>query len=391
MKFIKSKSFPGILLGLSALLGMMCVNSFLSDTYDLLITTPVSIHIAQLSIDKPLLLWINDGLMAIFFLLVGLEIKREFLEGHLSSLRQSVAPIVCAIAGFLGPALIYSFLNWGDPHAMRGWAIPAATDIAFALGVAILLGDRVPAALRVTLVAIAIIDDLLAILVIAIFYTESISSYSLFWGSIGISAALLLNCLHVRNIGAYCLIGIFIWGCVLKSGVHATLAGVLLGFIIPFKTNGSEGSPLKTMEKALYPWVSFFIVPLFAFTNSGIDFSIIKIDSILNPLPLGITLGLFFGAHGGVMGAMLLLKFFGIASLPENTTWKQFYGMAILTGVGFTMSLFIGTMAYEDLDTINAVRLGVMAGSCLSAIAGCLVLYFSKIPETIKDYSMGKI
>ncbi|MCB1562977.1 MAG: Na+/H+ antiporter NhaA [Alphaproteobacteria bacterium] len=369
------KAAPGILLFLAALLAMFMENSPLSGLYGALKDTPVVLQVGAFIIDKPLLLWINDGLMAIFFLLVGLEIKREVLEGHLSSREQFVLPAIAAAGGVACPALIYAYVNWGDPETLQGWAIPAATDIAFALGILMLLGRRVPRALVIILMAIAVIDDLAAIVIIAIFYTHDTSLLSLGLALVGLAALYVLNRKGVTRLGPYTIIGLFIWACVLKSGVHATLAGVAIGFLIPLRAENEHGqSPLKVMEHALHPWVGLAILPVFAFANAGVSLAGLGFETFLHPITLGTTLGLFFGKQIGVMGATALAVFTGICRLPQSVTWLQFYGMALMTGIGFTMSLFIGTLAFTHVENASAVRLGVLTGSFLSALAGAAVL-----------------
>lgn len=385
-KFINifaSKTAPGVLLCVAAAIALIAANSGLSQHYALFKSIPVIFQAGDFIIDKPLLLWINDGLMAIFFLLVGLEIKRELLEGHLSSREKAMLPAIAALGGLAVPAFIYAFINWHDPVGLRGWAIPAATDIAFALGVILMLGNRIPVALKVCLVAIAIIDDLLAVIIIALFYTADISVQSLVLAGIGLALAALMNRCKVTRLGPYVVIGLFIWACVLQSGVHATLAGVALGLLIPLRIQNADGkSPLKIMEHALHPWVAFLVVPLFAFANAGISFKGVTLETFAQPITLGIMLGLFLGKQIGVMAITALACGLKICRLPENVTWLQFYGMALLTGIGFTMSLFIGTLAFTDVSFATPVRLGVISGSMLSAIAGVTVLLLTtKKPE----------
>jgi len=378
-KFIESKTAPGVILCLSAVLALIFANSPLNHFYEGFKNLPVLLQVGSFSIDKPLLLWINDGLMAIFFLLIGLEIKRELIEGHLSDYRQALLPAIAALGGLVVPALIYSYFNWGDPIAIQGWAIPSATDIAFALGVLLMLGDRVPASLKICLVAVAIIDDLAAVIIIALFYTADISLISLSLSFIGLSIALLLNLKGVTKIGPYVLLGIFVWACVLKSGVHATLAGVALGLIIPLRVENSKGeSPLKVMEHSLHSFVAFVVLPVFAFANAGLSFSGVTIEKLLNPVTIGIALGLFVGKQAGVMIATFIGYRLSLCRLPEGVTWTQFYGMALLTGIGFTMSLFIGTLAFTDIEMATPVRLGVLIGSILSALAGVAVLLIGR-------------
>lgn len=374
-KILHSKTAPGFLLCLSALAALVFANTPLQELYAGFKNIPVVLQAGTFIIDKPLLLWINDGLMAIFFLLIGLEIKRELLEGHLSSRDKAILPAIAAIGGLAVPALIYAYLNWNDAIAINGWAIPAATDIAFALGILMILGDRVPTALKVCLVAIAIIDDLAAVIIIALFYTAEISMQSLLLAGIGLSIAALMNWRKVTNLGPYVIVGLFIWACVLKSGVHATLAGVALGLLIPLKAKNEDGkSPLKVMEHALHPWVAFGVIPVFAFANAGISFAGITMETFLQPVTLGIMLGLFLGKQIGVMAITWLACTLKICRLPEDVTWPQYYGMALLTGIGFTMSLFIGTLAFTDVEMATPVRLGVLSGSFLSAVAGITIL-----------------
>lgn len=374
-KLLSSKTAPGILLCVSALLAIIFANTPLSDIYAGFKLVPVVLQVGDFIINKPLLLWINDGLMAIFFLLIGVEIKRELIEGHLSSPQKAILPAIAALGGIIVPALIYTYLNLHDPVAIKGWAIPAATDIAFALGIIMILGNRIPVALKVCLVAIAIIDDLAAVIIIALFYTAEISAQSLFLAAIGLFAAAFLNWRKVTNLGPYIVLGLFIWACVLKSGVHATLAGVALGLLIPLKAKNKHGeSPLKVMEHALHPWVSFAVIPVFAIANAGISFQGITLENFLQPVTLGIMLGLFLGKQLGVMATTWVACQLKICRLPDGVTWAQYYGMALLAGIGFTMSLFIGTLAFPDVAMAIPVRLGVLAGSLMSAAAGVTVL-----------------
>lgn len=382
IQFFKSNSAPGILLCLAALFAMLIENSALSGFYDGFKNIPVMLQAGNFIIDKPLLLWINDGLMAIFFLLIGLEIKRELIEGHLSSRDQIILPAIAALGGLAIPAMIYAYINWGDPVTIQGWAIPAATDIAFALGILILLGDRVPAPLKICLVAIAIIDDLAAIIIIALFYTAETSILSLGLAGIGLLIAFIMNRRGVSSLGPYIVIGLFIWACVLKSGVHATLAGVALGLLIPLTIKGKDvKSPLKQLEHTLHPFVGFIVLPVFAFANAGVSLKGLSLEDFMHPVTLGIILGLFFGKQIGVMGLTFLAMRLKFCKLPKGVTWTQFYGMALLTGIGFTMSLFIGTLAFTDIEHAYAVRLGVLAGSILSGVCGVVVLLISTKPE----------
>jgi NhaA family Na+:H+ antiporter len=356
-------------------LAVIADNSRLAPWYDALLDLPVSVRIGSLVLDKPLLLWINDGLMAVFFLLVGLEIKREFLEGELSSRSQAILPFGAAISGMLVPAAIYAVLNRHDPVAVHGWAIPSATDIAFALGVLSLLGSRVPLGLKVFLTAVAVLDDLGAIVVIATFYTDQLSATALSLAIVALAFLFLLNRAGVIRLAAYLLVGVVLWVCVLKSGVHATLAGVAVGLAIPLRGAGPSGpSPLRDLEHALHPWVTYGIMPLFAFANAGISFEGLTVERLAAPVPLGIAAGLFVGKQLGIVGAVALLVRLKLAALPPGATWPMVYGVALLCGIGFTMSLFIGTLAFDDAQHAVDVRLGVIVGSLLSASVGYLVL-----------------
>ncbi|SCA56564.1 sodium-proton antiporter [Candidatus Terasakiella magnetica] len=372
----------GVLLITAAVMALLANNSFLSNWYDSLLHIPVTFAFAEFTLSKPLLLWVNDGLMAVFFFLVGLEIKREIVEGELSSFDKAALPVIAAIGGMLIPALTYLAVNAGNPMNMSGWAIPAATDIAFALGVLALLGPSVPVALKVFLLGIAIIDDLGAIVAIALFYTESVSVVSLVIGMTGFGALLVMNKMGVRALAPYILIGIAVWLGVLKSGVHATLAGVLVALTVPLKEKDGY-SPLKTLEHGLHPWVAFMIVPVFAFFNAGVSFKGISIESVLAPIPLGIALGLFVGKQLGVFVFSWVAVKAGICRLPKNVNFAKVYGVACLTGIGFTMSLFIGTLAFSTDEQLNAVRLGVILGSVLSTILGVVVLKRSLVESKL--------
>lgn len=370
--FLRLEAAAGIVLVIAAALAVVANNSPLSFWYDALLDTPVTIRVGTAGIDKPLLLWINDGLMAVFFLLVGMEIKREMIEGELSKPGQILLPAVAAIAGMLIPAAVFAFFNRDDPAALAGWAIPSATDIAFALGVLSLLGKGVPVSLKVLLTAIAVLDDLGAIVVIAIFYTADLSTTSLVLAAIALMGLVVLNRAGVKHLGPYILVGLFLWACVLKSGVHATLAGVALGLSIPLKEG--DRSPLRDLEAALHSWVGYGILPIFAFANAGVSFAGIGPERLVAPVPLGIALGLFIGKQIGIFGAIYALVTLRIAAMPAGATWAMIYGVALLCGIGFTMSLFIGTLAYEGAARAADVRLGVIVGSLLSATAGYLVL-----------------
>jgi NhaA family Na+:H+ antiporter len=377
-RLLRHDAASGIVLMLASALALVLANSPMAGFYDLLLSLRGSVRIGSFGIEKPLLLWVNDGLMAIFFLLVGLEIKREVLAGQLSDRSGAILPAAAAIGGMVVPALIYLGITCHAPGARSGaasgWAIPAATDIAFSLGVIALLGSRVPTALKLFLTALAIIDDLGAIVVIAIFYTEELSWVSLAVAAAALAALLVLNLAGVRRIVWYVLVGLVLWVFVLKSGVHATLAGVALALAIPFEAKPGEESPLIHVEHELAPWVAFGILPVFGFANAGLSFAGLSFSSILEPVPLAIAAGLFFGKQIGVFGSAALLIRAGWAEIPANADWVTLWGTSILTGIGFTMSLFIGTLAFGESDVEAVMRLGVLVGSALSAIVGSAVL-----------------
>ena len=374
--FLKLESSAGILLVVAAIAALLASNSPAAGLYQRVFDIPLAVSLGDLSIAKPMLLWINDGLMAIFFLLIGLEVKREVLEGQLRSKEQVLLPAVAGLGGFVVPAAIYSALNWGNAETINGWAIPAATDIAFALGVLSVLGSRVPLALKVFLTTIAIFDDIAAILVIAVFYTADLSVLSLVLAGIGALILLGLNRWGVTSTAAYLLVGTFVWTCVLKSGVHATLAGIVVALAIPLTAPNGQHSPLKDLEHRLHPWVAFAILPLFAFANAGVQLGGIEPSVLFGPVSLGIALGLFVGKQLGVFGTVWVIVKLGLARLPEGANWLSVYGVSILTGIGFTMSFFIGSLAFErgDLDGLAATRVGVLIGSILSAVVGYVIL-----------------
>jgi Na+:H+ antiporter, NhaA family len=378
----RHEAASGIVLMLASALALVLANSPMAGSYDLLLSLRGSVRIGSFAIEKPLLLWVNDGLMAIFFLLVGLEIKREVLAGQLSDRSGAILPAAAAIGGMVVPALIYLGITWHAPSATAGaasgWAIPAATDIAFSLGVMALLGSRVPTSLKLFLTALAIIDDLGAIVVIAIFYTEELSWVSLAVAAAALAVLVVLNLAGVRRVVWYVLVGLVLWVFVLKSGVHATLAGVALALAIPFEAKPGDASPLIRVEHELAPWVAFDILPVFGFANAGLSFTGLSFSSILEPVPLAIAAGLFFGKQIGVSATAALVIRAGWAELPANAGWVTLWGTGILTGIGFTMSLFIGTLAFGESDTEAIMRLGVLVGSALSAIAGAAVLGLSK-------------
>ena len=374
-KFLQLEASAGIILMIAAAVAIVLDNSPLAPFYDALLSTKFSIALGDAALSKPLLLWINDGLMAIFFLLIGLEIKREILEGQLSNREQILLPTIAAIGGMVIPALVYAAFNYSDPVALNGWAIPAATDIAFALGVMALLGSRVPLSLKILLTAIAIIDDLGAIVIIAMFYTSGLSMISLVLAAIAIVGLVLLNRFNVTALTPYMLIGLLLWVFVLKSGVHATLAGVAIGLAIPLRgKTADDPSPLRSLEHALHPWVAYMILPVFAFANAGVSLSGVSLEVMLAPVTLGIAAGLFVGKQIGIFGFCWVAVKTGLCRLPEEITWRHMHGLSLLAGVGFTMSLFIGTLAFADTQSASAVRLGVLSGSILAAVCGYLVL-----------------
>ena len=377
-EFIQKESSAGILLIIVTILALFLQNSFLSGFYTDFLHTPVEIRFGDLQIAKPLLLWVNDGLMAVFFFLIGLEVKREVMEGHLSSLSQITLPGIAAIGGMVVPALVFIAFNKGEEFSMNGWAIPTATDIAFALGILSLLGSRVPVSLKIFLMALAIIDDLGAILIIAFFYTAELSTLSIGIAAFSLLILFTMNRMNIAIKSAYIVVGVILWVSVLKSGVHATLAGVALAFMIPLSSKDKKGktfSMAKEMEHDLHNWVAFMILPLFAFVNAGVDLKGISIEEMAGPVPLGIMLGLFVGKQVGVFGFSWVAIKMGWASLPKESNWTMLYGVSVLTGIGFTMSLFVDTLAYNDTQIYHyADKLAILLGSFLSAIVGYLIL-----------------
>ena len=376
-RFFANEATPGLLLMLAAAMALVANNTLFAPYYSAFLSVPIAVQVGALEIAKPLLLWVNDGLMAVFFFVVGLEIKREIVEGRLSSLDRAALPLIAALGGIAIPAMVFVGINLDSPMTMNGWAIPAATDIAFALGILALLGKGVPVSLKVFLLAVAIIDDLAAIVIIAAFYTEGVSLSALAIGGIGLAALMGLNRMGVLRLAPYILIGIVMWVAVLKSGVHATLAGVLIALTVPLKAPEGMSSPLKQAEHGLHPWVAFMVLPVFAFVNAGVSLEGISFAALLAPLPLGIAAGLFVGKQIGVFVFSWVAVKTGLCRLPEGANWLQIYGIACLTGVGFTMSLFIGTLAFDQAQQLNEVRLGVLLGSTISAIAGVIVLKLS--------------
>lgn len=380
-KLLSHDSAGGVLLVFMTMVAMVLANSPFVGFYEDFLATPVQVRLGDLNIAKPLLLWINDGLMAIFFFLIGLEIKREVLTGSLSSPSQVVLPGIAAVAGIAAPALVYLWFNGQDAVAIEGWAIPSATDIAFALGVFTLFGSRIPLSLKLFLLSVAIFDDIGAIMIIALFYSSDLSTLSLIVAGSGLLTLFAFNRLSVRSQAAYIIIGTVVWIAVLKSGVHATLAGFAIAWFIPLKLKNKSGQEmLPHLEHSLHPWVSFVILPLFAFANAGISLAGVSLDALLNPVPLGIAAGLFVGKQVGIFGACWLAIKLGLAKLPEGATWMQFYAVTILCGIGFTMSLFIGSLAFEAQDAAYMidVKLGVLVGSLLSAVAGSILISWSQ-------------
>ena len=376
--FMRLESAAGILLLISAAVAMLIANSPLSDLYESLLNTTVAMQVGTLAINKPLLLWVNDGLMAVFFFLIGLEIKREIVEGELSSISQVILPGLGALGGMVVPASIYVWFNWGDPVAIDGWAIPVATDIAFALALLTVFGKRVPTALKVFLLTLAIFDDLAAIVIIAIFYSGDLSLTALVTSMVALVCALAMNKLGVTRTSGYILLGVVLWVAVLKSGVHATLAGVLIALCIPMRDK-SGGSPLRELEHDLHGPVAFAILPIFAFANAGLSLAGVSLDDLMHPVTTGITLGLLVGKPIGVVMFVGLAAVLGIAQLPKDVNWTQLVGVGFCCGIGFTMSLFIAGLAFEhgSGDYFGGDRLGILLGSILSALAAYVLLHFS--------------
>ncbi len=377
-RFFAAGAAGGIVLALATILALVVANSPWGPAYEAFRHIPGEVRIGHdgLVLAKPLILWVNDLWMAVFFLLVGLEIKRELMVGELSTFRQALLPAGAALGGMAVPAAIYAALNWHDPVALRGWAIPAATDIAFALGILMLLGSRVPASLKIFLTAVAIIDDLGAIVVIALFYTAQLSTPMLMSAGLGIAGLIVLNRLRVYSVLPYLVVGTIVWLCVLKSGVHATLAGVVTAFAIPLRGEDDAHSPLESLEHALHPWVAFIVLPMFAFANAGVALQGLSFASLADSVPLGIAAGLVVGKAVGVFGASWLLSATGAAALPDGANRWQFFGVCVLCGVGFTMSLFIGSLAFEGQGPAydTQVKIGVLGGSLIAGAVGTLIL-----------------
>ncbi|SUT96283.1 Na+/H+ antiporter NhaA [Actinobacillus lignieresii] len=386
-KFLKLEAASGILLLVSALLAMIFANTDLNQLYFSFLQTEVAIKFGAFSIDKPLLMWVNDGFMAVFFILVGMEVKRELFEGSLSSYQKAIFPAVAALGGMVVPALVYWFINQNHPEYQSGWAIPMATDIAFALGIVALLSKQVPPALKVFLLALAIIDDLGAIIVIALFFSHEMSMQALTIASIAIVILVAMNRYKVTGLINYAIIGTILWASVLKSGVHATLAGVIIGFCIPLRGKNGE-APLHHLEHALAPWCSFAILPLFAFSNAGVSLEGMSLDKLASPLPLGVALGLIIGKPVGVFLFSYVAVLLGIAKLPEGINLKQIFAIAVLCGIGFTMSMFIAGLAFGEEDASESVlalaRLGILMGTFVAAIIGYFLLKITTKPSLMK-------
>lgn len=386
-KFLKLEAASGILLLVSALLAMIFANTDLNQLYFSFLQTEVAIKFGTFSIDKPLLMWVNDGFMAVFFILVGMEVKRELFEGSLSSYQKAIFPAVAALGGMIIPALVYWFINQNSPEYQQGWAIPMATDIAFALGIVALLSKQVPPALKVFLLALAIIDDLGAIIVIALFFSHEMSMQALTIASIAIVILVAMNRYKVTGLINYAIIGTILWASVLKSGVHATLAGVIIGFCIPLRGKNGE-APLHHLEHALAPWCSFAILPLFAFSNAGVSLEGMSLDKLASPLPLGVALGLIIGKPVGVFLFSYVAVLLGIAKVPEGINLKQIFAIAVLCGIGFTMSMFIAGLAFGEEDASESVlalaRLGILMGTFVAAIIGYFLLKITTKPSLMK-------
>lgn len=379
-EFLRLEAAAGLVLMAAAAVALVLANSPVAPLYHAVLSAEIGLPGVSLSV----LLWINDGLMAIFFLLIGLEIKRELLAGELSSIKHAVLPGIGALGGMVVPAMIYAAFNWNDPATLRGWAIPAATDIAFALGVLAILGSRVPTSLKVFLTALAILDDLGAIVIIGLFYTSHVSGIALGLAAAGLALLFAFNWFDVRRLAPYLIVGLSVWGAVLASGVHATLAGVAVALMIPMRGAGAteEDSPLHRLEHGLHPWVVYGILPIFGLSNAGLSFSGLSPAALLAPVPLGIAAGLFVGKQVGVVAAAWLAVKRGWAEWPDGSIPVQIYGVAVLCGIGFTMSLFIGGLAFTSDDLQNQVKLGVFSGSIIAALVGFLVLRFSGAPRS---------
>jgi NhaA family Na+:H+ antiporter len=387
-RFFRHDAFGGILLMASAVAALIVANSALAPLYDRFLGAYLAITVNGEGLEKPAILWINDGLMAIFFFLIGLELKREILEGKLKNPRDVILPGMAAVGGMIVPALVFIIFNWGNTATINGWAIPAATDIAFALGVLALIGTRAPASLKVFLLTLAILDDLGAIVIIALFYTADLKVDYLFLAILPLIGLIVLNARGAHRIAPAILLGAIMWFFVLKSGVHATLAGVITAFLIPL-TDRYGKSPLHALEHGLTPYVLYLIVPIFAFANAGVVLTGLSFSDLFAPLPLGIALGLILGKQIGVFGISFAMVKLGFARLPHGANWAHIYGIACLAGIGFTMSLFIGSLSFDDPALMNQVRLGVLSGSLVSGVLGYAVLMFASRQSDVevKDHA----
>lgn len=373
--FLRLESASGIILFLMGIAALILSNSPAATLYQEFFHTPLSIRVGDIVLNQPLLFWINEGLMTIFFFLVGLELKRELMGGALSGSANFILPGVAAVGGMIISALIYFIINYGNVLALNGWATPVATDIAFALGILSLFGRRVPIGLKLFLMSLAIFDDVGAIIIIALFYTNELSYLPLLVAAFLFAGLLLMNRLGVRSLAPYLLLGIVLWICFLKSGVHATVAGVLLAFVIPHQREDGQLSPLRYLEKKIHPWVAFGVMPLFALANAGISFAALSGHDFVDSVTLGVVAGLFFGKQIGVLSFSWLAVRLGWAKLPNLTNWFALYGVSILCGVGFTMSLFLGTLAFQGSNLfLIKIRLGVLCASILSGLVGSIVL-----------------
>ena len=376
--FFKLEAASGILLLISAIAALIVSNSELSVYYFETLNKYLFIGINNFGLKLSVLHWINDALMAIFFFFVTLEIKREFLQGELSSIKQAMLPIIGAVGGMLIPALIYIYINFGNQNTLNGWAIPSATDIAFSIGILSLLGSRVPISLKVFLTALAIIDDLGAIVIIAFFYTGDLNIQYLLLMLVTFIFLLVLNKFSIKKFTPYLILGLFLWFFTHESGVHATIAGVLLASVIPHRKKDHDFSLLIKIEHAISPYVAYMIMPLFAFANAGVSLEGLSLSSLMLPVPLGILLGLFVGKQLGVFVFSYASIKFGLATLPSNSNWVSFYAVGVLTGIGFTMSLFVGNLAFvNNMEYMDGVKIGVLSGSLLSTVVGFVLLYLS--------------
>lgn len=381
-RFFKTESSGGILMIVTALLALIAANGITAQWYQSFVNMPISFGFGEQAVTEPLTHWVKDVLMVFFFLLVGMELKREMLDGFLSDKKQILLPLFAAIGGMIAPAVIFLLINHGVPQNWNGWAIPSATDIAFAICILTLAGKHIPPALKIFLLAIAIFDDLGAILVIALFYSGKLAVISLLLSLLTIGVLFALNKLRVMAISPYIMVGVALWFCLHYSGIHTTIGGVLVGMAIPMRNPKNEANtPLNRCMHILHPWVNFFILPIFAFTAAGINFDGMSFNSILEPLALGVALGLFIGKQVGIFGTTWLLVKSGFATLPEGANWRQIHGVSIVAGIGFTMSLFIGILAFDDVLMQNQVKLGVITGTLLAIIFGWLALRLSKIPR----------